>query len=45
MMLYKNMKLKFRLPDRDTHFLDIVARIVQGDTLAVYLFIIHLEKN
>ena len=40
MMLYKNMKVKVRSQDGDTDFFDIVAGVLQGDTLAPYLFII-----
>ena len=42
MMLYRNTKLKVRSPDRDTNFFDIVAGILQEDTLTSYLFIICL---
>ena len=34
MMFYKNTKVKFRSPDGDTDFFDIVAGVMQGDTLA-----------
>ena len=37
MMLYKNTKVKVRLPDRDTGFFDIDASVLQGDTLVQYL--------
>ena len=43
MMLYRNTKVKVRSPDGDTDFLDIVAGILQGDTLALYLFITRLH--
>ena len=43
MMLYKNMKVKVRSPDGDTDFFDIVAGVLQGDTLAPYLSIICLD--
>ena len=43
MMLYKNMKVKVYSPDGDTAFFDIVASVLQGDTLAPYLFIICLD--
>ena len=43
MMLYKNTKAKVRSPDEDTDYFDIVARVLQGDTLAPYLFIICLD--
>ena len=35
------MKVKVRSPDGDTDFFDIVACVLQGDTLAPYLFIIR----
>ena len=40
MMLYKNTTVKVRSPDGDTDYFDIVAGVLQGDTLAPYLFII-----
>ena len=40
MMLYRNPKVKVRSPDEDTDHFDIVAGVLQGDTLAPYLFII-----
>ena len=43
MMLYRNTKLKVHSPDRDTDYFDIVAGVLQGDTLAPYLFIICLD--
>ena len=43
MMLYKNTKVKVRTPDGDTDYFDIVAGVLQGDTLAPYLFIICLD--
>ena len=43
MMLYKNTKVKVRSPDGDTNYFDIVAGVLQGDTLATYLFIICLD--
>ena len=43
MMLYKNTKVKVRSSDGDTDYLDIVAGVLQGDTLAPYLFIICLD--
>ena len=38
MMLYKNTKVKVRLPDGDTDYFNIVADVVEGDTLVPYLF-------
>ena len=43
MMLYRNTKVKVRSPDRDTDYFDIVAGVLQGDTLDPYLFIICLD--
>ena len=43
MMLYKNTKVKVRSLDGDTDYFDIVAGILQEDTLAPHLFIIRLE--
>ena len=40
MILYRNTKVKIRSPDGDTEYFDIVAGVLQGDTLAPYLFII-----
>ncbi len=37
------MKVKVRSPDEDADYLDIVAGVLQGDTLAPYLFIICLD--
>ena len=42
MMLYKNTKVKICWPDGDTNYFSIVAGVMQGDTLAPYLFIICL---
>ena len=35
--------MKVRSPDGDTEYFDIVAGVLQGDTLAQYLFIICLD--
>ena len=43
MILYKNTKVKVRSPDGDTDYFNIVAGVLQGDTLAPYLFIICLD--
>ena len=40
MMLYKNTKVNVHSPDGDTDYFSIVAGVLQGDTLAPYLFII-----
>ena len=42
-ILYRNTKVKIRSPDGDTEYFDFVARVLQGDTLAPYLFIICLD--
>ena len=42
-ILYRNTKVKVRSPDRDTEYFNIVAGVLQGDTLAPYLFIICLD--
>ena len=43
MMLYKNTKVKVRSPNGDTDYFDIVAGVLQGDTLTPCLFIICLD--
>ena len=43
MILYRYTKVKVRSPDGDTDYFDIVAEVLQGDTLASYLFIICLD--
>ena len=42
-ILYRNTTVKVRSPDEDTEYFDIVAGVLQGDTLAPYLFIICLD--
>ena len=42
-ILYRNTKVKVRSPDGDTEYFDIVAGVLQEDTLAPYLFIICLD--
>ena len=42
-ILYRNTKVKVRSPDGDTEYFDIVAWVLQGDTLAPYLRIICLD--
>ena len=42
-MIYWNTKVKVRSPDVDTDYFDIVVGVLQGDTLAAYLFIISLD--
>ena len=40
---YRTSKIKVHSPDGDTDYFDIVAGVLQGDTLAPYLFIICLD--
>ena len=42
MIIYKNTQVFVRSPDVDTEFFNIIAGVLQGDTLAPYLFIIVL---
>ena len=42
-ILYRNAKVKVRSPDGDIEYFDIVAGVLQGDTLVPYLFIICLD--
>ena len=42
-ILYRNIKVKVRSPDGNTEYFDIVAGVLQVDTLAPYLFIICLD--
>ena len=42
-ILYKNTKVKVRSPDGDKEYFDIVAGVLQGDTLVPYLLIICLD--
>ena len=42
-MLYKNSKSMVRSPDGDTGFFKITSGVLQGDTLAPYLFVICLD--
>ena len=43
MILYRNTKVKVHSPDGDTEYFNIVAGVLQGDTLAPYFFIICLD--
>ena len=43
MILYKNTKVKVCPPDGDTDNFDILIGVLQGDTLAPYLFIICVD--
>ena len=42
-MLYRNTKGKVHSLDGDINYFDIVAGVLQGDTLAPYLFIICID--
>ena len=42
-ILYRNTKVKVRSPDGDTEYIDIVAGVLKGGTLAPYHFIICRE--
>ena len=42
-ILYRNTKVKVRSPDGNTEYFNIAAGVLQGDTLASYLFIICLD--
>ena len=42
-ILYRNIKVKVRSPDGDIEYFDIVEGVLQGDTLAPYLFIFCLN--
>ena len=44
MILYRNNQVKVRSLDGDTDDFNIVAGVLQGDTLAPYLFIICLDN-
>ena len=41
-MLYRNTKVKVHSAVRDTDFFDIVAGVLQGHSLATYLFTVSL---
>ena len=43
MMLYKNTRSMVRSPDGDTSCFEITTGVLQGDTLASFLFIICLD--
>ena len=43
MMLYRNTNVKVRSPDGDIDYFDIVAGVLQGDTLTSYFFTICLD--
>ena len=43
METYRNIKAKIRSPDGDTDYFVILAGVLQGDTLAPFLFVIVLD--
>ena len=43
MMLYRNTKAMVQSPDGDIDFFNVVAGVLQGDTLAPFLFILTLD--
>ena len=43
MMIYRNTKVKVRSPNGDTNYFDVMAGVLQGNTLAPYLFIICVD--
>ena len=43
MILYRNTKVKVYSPNGNTYYFVIVAGVLQGDTLALHLFIICLD--
>ena len=43
MMLYRNTRSMVRSPDGDTAFFEITTGVLQGDTLAPFLFILCLD--
>ena len=43
MMLYRNMNVKVHSSYGETDYFDIVAGVLQGGTLAPYLFMIYLD--
>ena len=43
MILNKNMEAMLHSPDGNTEFFNIFSGVLQGDTLASYLFIVCLD--
>ena len=43
MLMYQDTHSMVHSPDRDTDFVDISTGVLQGDTLAPYIFIICLD--
>ena len=41
--MYTNVKAKVISPDGDTDYFRIIAGVLQGDTLAPYLFVVVLD--
>ena len=41
--LYENTRARVITPDGETKFFEIIAGVLQGDTLAPYLFVIVLD--
>ena len=44
-ILYKDTEAQVITPDGDTEFFEILAGVLQGDTLAPFLFIIVLHYS
>ena len=44
-ILYRNTKVKVRSPDEDTEYFDIVAGVLQGDTLVPYLCLDYVFRT
>ena len=40
---YNSLKANINSPDRETEYFDIHAGVMQGDTLAPYMFVITLD--
>ena len=45
MMLYRNTKAMVQSPDGNTDFFNVVAGVLQGDTLAPFLFMLHAVEE
>ena len=44
-LMYEGTQARVITPDGETEFFSILARVLQGDTLAPYLFAITLDYN
>ena len=44
-VLYRNTKVKVCSPDGNTEYFDIVTGVLQGNTLASYLFLIYISTE